>query len=162
MTQNLPIPPVDTDVIYTTFDPTKSVFIFNKSNLLNFDDYINYGGDDTVPNWSSLLTGFKWLYDKKKYNLKQEIKLVEFCSKLGKNIQFKFDENNQKIFSAISCDCLDDNNNYKDDFKKCNHGSMIGDSFIIDYVKNVIFNQSESGGFSLEKKKAVLNYNIND
>ena len=162
LTQNLPIPPVDTDVIYTTFDPTKSVFIFNRSNLLNFDDYINYGGDDTVPNWSSLLTGFKWLYDKKKNNLKQEIKLIEFCSKLGKNSEFKFDENNPKIFSAISCDCLDDNNNYKDDFKKCNHGSMIGDSFIIDYVKNVIFNQSESGGFSVEKKKAVLDYNINE
>ena len=39
---------------------------------------------------------------------------------------------------------------------------MIGDSFIIDYVKNVIFNQSESGGFSVEKKKAVLDYNINE
>ena len=162
LTQKLPIPPVDTDLIYTTFDPTKSLFIFNKSNLLNFDDYINFGGDDTVPNWSSLLTGFKWLYDKKKNNLKQEIKLIEYCSKLGKNSLFKFNESNQKIFSAISCDCLDENNNYKDDFKKCNHGSMIGDSFLIDYVKNVFFNQSENDGFSFEKKKAVLDYDINE
>ena len=162
LTQKLPIPPVDTDVIYTTFNPTKSVFLYNKDNMESFDDYYGFGGDDTVPNWSSLLTGFKWLYDKKKNNLKQEIKLVEFCSKLGRNSEFKYQSKNQKIFSAISCDCLDENNNYKDDFKKCNHGSMIGDSFIIDYVKNIIFNKTQSDGFSFEKKKAVLDYNINE
>ena len=41
------------------------MFVYNKQNKNNFDDSLGYGGDDTFPNWSSLLTGFKWLYEKK-------------------------------------------------------------------------------------------------
>ena len=47
--------------------------MFDKNKTDYFKDFLDYGGDDTVPNWSSLLTGFKWLYDKKQNNLKQEI-----------------------------------------------------------------------------------------
>ena len=160
-TQNLPIPPVDTDIVYATYNPTYTTFIFDKNKTDYFKDFLDYGGDDTVPNWSSLLTGFKWLYDKKQNNLKQEIRLVEFCSKLGKEGQFKFDEDNSKIFSAISCDCLDKNNKYVSNVKPCNHGAMISDSYLVKYMEAVVNNKTETIQVTEEKKKAVYAYNPN-
>ena len=162
LTQNLPIPPVDTDVIYTTFNPTKSVFLYNTNNMDSFDDYYGYGGDDTVPNWSSLLTGFKWLYDKKKNNLKQEIKLVEFCSKLGKNSEFKYQSKNQKTFSALWCDCLDSSGKYDKNVKGCSHAAMISDSYLIDYVEKNVYRSNEKIVKSKEKEKAIENYDPNE
>ena len=162
ITKDLPIPPVDTDIIYTTFNPTKSVFVYNKQNTNNFDDSLGYGGDDTVPNWSSLLTGFKWLYDKKKYGLKQEIRLIEFCSKLGKKSQFKYDPKNSKVFSALSCDCLNKNNNYVDNVKPCSHSAMISDSFLINYVETIINDRNEKINPSQDKMNAVKKFNPNE
>ena len=161
ITQSLPIPPVDTDILYSTYNPTKTTFKFDKNKKDNFDDVLYYGGDDTVPNWSSLLTGFKWLYDKKVNNLKQEIHLVEFCSKLGKSGKYKFDEEKSKIFSAISCDCIDKKNNYVSNVNPCNHGAMVSDSFIVKYVEAVVNNKTESIVVSKDKKNAVDDYNPN-
>ena len=161
ITQSLPIPPVDTDILYSTYNPTKTTFLFDKNKKDNFADILDYGGDDTVPNWSSLLTGFKWLYDKKVNNLKQEIRLVEFCSKLGKDGKYKFDEDKSKIFSAISCDCIDKNNNYVSNVNPCNHGAMISDSFIVKYMEAVVNNKTESIVYSRDKKNAVDDYNPN-
>ena len=162
LTQKLPIPPVDTDVIYTTFNPTKSVFLYNKDNMESFDDYYGFGGDDTVPNWSSLLTGFKWLYDKKKNNLKQEIKLVEFCSKLGKNSEFKYQSKNQKTFSALWCDCLNNNGKYESNVKGCSHAAMISDSYLIEYVESNVYRMNEKNVKTKEKEKAIENYDPNE
>ena len=89
---------------------------------------------------NSLLTGFKWLYDKKKNNLKQEIKLVEYCSKLGRNSQFQFNKNNQKTFSAIWCDCLKYDGNYE---------------------KNV-YRENEKIVKTKEKQNAIENYDPNE
>lgn len=162
ITQKLPIPPVDTDVVYTTFNPTKSIFLYNKNNMESFDDYYGYGGDDTVPNWSSLLTGFKWLYDKKKNNLKQEIKLVEYCSKLGRNSEFQFNKNNQKTFSAIWCDCLKYDGNYEKNVKACSHAAMISDSHLIYYVEKNVYRENEKIVKTKEKQNAIENYDPNE
>ncbi len=162
LTQKLPIPPVDTDVIYTTFNPTKSVFLYNKDNMESFDDYYGFGGDDTVPNWSSLLTGFKWLYDKKKNNLKQEIKLVEFCSKLGRNSEFKYQSKNQKTFSALWCDCLNNNGKYESNVKGCSHAAMISDNYLIEYVESNVYRMNEKNVKTKEKEKAIENYDPNE
>ena len=162
ITQKLPIPPVDTDVVYTTFNPTKSIFLYNKNNMESFDDYYGYGGDDTVPNWSSLLTGFKWLYDKKINNLKQEIKLVEYCSKLGRNSEFQFNKNNQKTFSAIWCDCLKYDGNYEKNVKACSHAAMISDSHLIYYVEKNVYRENEKIVKTKEKQNAIENYDPNE
>ena len=68
---------------------------------------------------------------KKKNGLKQEIRLIEFCSKLGKKSLFKYNPKNSKVFSALSWDCLNKNNNYVDNVKPCNHAAMVSDSFLI-------------------------------
>ena len=73
MIKDLPVPPIDTDLLYATFYPTIA------SLVLEDDDFTNEatkkykkGGDDTVQSWSSLLTGLKWIYDikKKKFTTK--------------------------------------------------------------------------------------------
>lgn len=64
--QDLPIPPVDTDLIYTSSIDTVTGEFLKKDNLLERGEDIISGGDGTVSTWSSLLVGLKWVYDKKK------------------------------------------------------------------------------------------------
>ena len=56
--QNLSIPPVDTDLIYTSAIGTNTGEFLNKNNLLEEGEKIIKGGDGTVSTWSSLLVGF--------------------------------------------------------------------------------------------------------
>ena len=80
--------------------PTSTAFVYEEDKSSFDDDQILYrGGDGTVPNWSSFLTGFKWLYDKKKFNLKQNISLVEYCSPLSKKDgKYAWNENSKNLF----------------------------------------------------------------
>ena len=119
------------------------------------------GGDETVPTWSSLLTGLKWIYDKKKNNLAQEIKLVEYCSRLSKSGQYKYNPNKNQNFAAISCRCLDENNVYKDnnEIKKCSHAGMLQDEYLFNYIFSVVNDPKEKTVVTDSKKKAANNYN---
>lgn len=119
------------------------------------------GGDETVPTWSSLLTGLKWIYDKKKNNLTQEIKLVEYCSRLSKSGQYKYNPNKNQNFAAISCRCLDENNVYKDDneINKCSHAGMLQDEYLFNYIFSVVNDPKEKTVVTDSKKKAANNYN---
>ena len=65
--KDLPIPPVDIDIVYSTFNPTLVAEITDQN--LEFPKQVKKGGDGTVPTWSSLLTAFKWIYDKEKNKL---------------------------------------------------------------------------------------------
>ena len=164
LTKDLTIPPVDTDIIYGNFHNTATAFLYNESNKGLFndkEDVLFKGGDDTVPNWSSMLVGMKWIYDKKKMNLTQKIKLVEFCSKLGKNGKYAFDENkvDEEGFVGLSCDCIDDNNIYKSSMGKCTHAACVSDNYIIDYLKANANNKKEEIKYSDAKKEAFIKYN---
>ena len=68
--KELPIPPVDIDIVYSSFNPTLSAEFLKKETLevINKENggEVNKGGDGTVPTWSPLLTAFKWIYEKKK------------------------------------------------------------------------------------------------
>lgn len=65
-TQYLPLPPVDTIVMYSDLISTQSRYIINpNSNKTEPEAYYHKAGDGTVSNWGSLLVGMKWLYDKK-------------------------------------------------------------------------------------------------
>lgn len=68
----LPIPPVDTELVYGSFFKTISTLVLDDDDFTKYEEeHKNFekGGDNTVQTWSSLLTGVKWIYDKKKYNL---------------------------------------------------------------------------------------------
>lgn len=71
--KELPVPPVDTELLYASFNPTFASFILDDKNFTEEAVIYEKGGDGTVPTWSSLLTGLKWVYDKKKKNLPQKI-----------------------------------------------------------------------------------------
>ena len=159
--KDLPVPPIDTDLIYGSFYPTLASLVlddddFTKESSIEFKK----GGDETVPTWSSLLTGLKWIYDIKSKKLPQKIKLVEYCSRLAKSGQYKYDPSKNQNFSAISCRCIDGDNVYKneDEIKQCSHASMLQDENLFKYIFSVLNDQNENINFADSKKQAVNNY----
>lgn len=155
--KELPIPPVDTDLIYASFTPTTSALIINEETLEK-EGEIFKAGDGKVPTWSSLLTGLKWIYEKKKNNLPQNIRLIEYCSRLSKEGQYKYDPNKEQTFAAIGCGCLKSKNEYKSLIGSCSHANMIGDDELIEYIISVIDDPKETQIVTEQKKLAVNTY----
>ena len=128
--KDLPIPPVDIDIIYSSYNPTLAAE-FLETDTLNVIDggEVNDGGDGTVPTWSSLLTALKWIYEKETENLPQEINIVQYCSRLANN------DPKLTNFKAISCKCLDKTNNvYLDNLDECGHQNMLTDPDLFNYI----------------------------
>jgi len=146
-TNKLSIPKVDTILVYGSFLPTKTAFVFDsKRNPSKFENIntIWKGGDGTVSSWSSLLVGLKWIFDKYEQGkkvYKQKIQLVEYCSILSKSGSKYLYNKSAEIpqeFSVISCDCLDSDGLYKvkeTSSAKCDHSNMINDSKVIKLVE---------------------------
>ena len=147
--KDLPIPPVDTDIVYTSSIETNTGE-FLTDNVLNEGKNFFSGGDGTVSTWSSLLVGLKWIYDKKTNNLNQKIRLVEYCSKLSND--FPLDESNN--FIALGCKCLKDGK-YSDK-DKCGHQQMIFDPSLLSYIKQVAKNEEEITDDRIDAAKKVL------
>ena len=155
----LPIPPVDTELVYGSFYPTISTLILDDDDFTKAGEIFEKGGDDTVPTWSSLLTGLKWIYDKKKNNLPQKIKLIEYCSRLAKSGKYKYDPNREQGFGAISCTCLNKNDNsYKTKINDCSHAGMLGDENLIKYIYSVINDPKGTITYTDSKKEAIKKY----
>ena len=162
--KDLPVPPVDTDLVYATFAKTASAFIYNASNFLQEGETYEKSGDGTVPSWSSLLTGMKWIFEKKNKGLKQKIKLVEYCSRLSNSGKYKFDAEKDQDFIALGCSCLNSNNVYKGLYSGCTHANMINDNSkgsLIEYVISVVDDPKELIAANDAKKKAVKKYDSN-
>ena len=157
-TKDMPIPPVDTDIVYSTYNPSIAAFIFDKENWSKDFVSISKGGDGVVPNWSPLIPGLKWIFDTKKYNLPTKIKLVEFCSRLGTNSKYAFDpsKTDQK-FIALSCNCINSKNLYTS--KNCNHALMIGDPFFFSYIDSIINDPNIENEITHEKIEAYNKFN---
>ncbi len=65
--KELPVPPVDTKLLYGTFNPTIAGLVLDDDNFTKEENKnFEKDWDGTVPTWSSLLTGLKWIYDKKR------------------------------------------------------------------------------------------------
>ena len=158
ITKELPAPLVDTDIVYSTYEPTVAAFIFDKNDWHKNFNKLEKGGDGVVPNWSAIMPGLKWAYDTKKFHLKNKIRLVEFCSRLGKNSKYTYNpsDENQK-FVAISCDCINENNEYKGG--DCGHAAMIADPKFYEYFYSVI--QDPKQEISYNQIAAVTSYNPN-
>ena len=160
--KNLPVPPVDTDLVYASFFPTIAALVLDDDIFMMDGTYYKKGGDDTVPTWSSLLTGLKWIYDKKRYNLNQNIKLIEYCSRLGNIGKYKYDPKKDQNFGAISCTCLDKNTNfYKQKIGDCSHAGMLSDDNLFNYIYSVINDEKEIIAHTDSKIKAAKRYDIN-
>ena len=153
--KDLPAPPVDTDIVYSTYLPSDAAFIFDKDNWNENFNVQTKGGDGVVTNWSPIISGLKWIYDTKKYNLKNKIRLVEYCSRLGTNSKYAYDPNNtNQKFAALPCTCIDKDNKYISG--DCGHGLMIQDPNFFSYFdSNIIDNNSSD---LEQKKKAYENY----
>ena len=163
--QDLPIPPVDTYIVYSNYHNTDIGFIYDNKNkdksTFDSDEYLGNGGDGTVPNFSTMLTGMKWLYEKKKNNLKQKIKLIEYCSIAGKEgNKYAYNHNNfkDKTFVALTCNCINpDNKSYNN--VDCSHAASPKDSYMIDLIKNeIVFDENNLNDFNDDKKKAIKSY----
>ena len=162
--QDLPIPPVDTYLIYGNYYDTDVGFVYDNANKdktrFDSDEFLPSGGDGTVPNYSSFLTGLKWLYEKKKYNLPQEIKLIEYCSlisKEGNKYAYNKDTFKNKTFVGLTCNCI--NHDYKSyNSHDCSHATIIQDSYLLDMLKNEFLFDENNNNFSEEKKKAIKQY----
>ena len=155
---DLPIPPIDTDLVYSSFAPTHAALVLDDNDFTKNGDILYRGGDNTVPTWSSLLTGLKWIYDKKENNLPQNIRLIEFCSRLSKSGRYKYDPKKDQKFAAIGCGCLKSKGVYRDSIKSCTHAAMIGDDDLIDYIFSIVDDPKESITITENKMKAVNAY----
>ena len=147
--KDLPIPPVDTDIIYSSVSETNTGE-FLTSNVLKEGKIFSSGGDGTVSTWSSVLVGLKWIYDKKVNNLNQKIRLVEYCSKLSKDFPY----NESSNFIALGCDCLKDKTYSK--LEECGHQQMLFDTNLLSYLKQVAEIEEEITDDRIKAAKAVL------
>ena len=148
--KDLPIPPVDTDIIYSSVSETNTGE-FLKSNVLEEGKIFSSGGDGTVSTWSSALVGLKWIYDKKTNNLNQKIRLVEYCSKLSNDFPY----NESSNFIALGCDCLKDGKYSK--LEECGHQEMLFDPNLLSYLKQVAEIEEEITDDRINAAKLVLN-----
>ena len=164
MIKDLPVPPIDTDLVYATFFPTMASLAIDDNDFSNQEyDIYKKGGDETVPSWSSLLTGLKWIYDIKKKNFPQKVRLVEYCSRLAAKGQYKYNPTKEQNFATIGCRCLDNNNVYKEneEIKKCSHAEMLQDANLFRYIYSVANNPKENIEHTYSKKQAAKEYDKN-
>ena len=133
------IPKVDTDIVYINFLKTSQTFMVEENNYNNIQKF-KMGGDGLVQ--TPVLVGLKWIYDAKMKNLNTKIRLVELCSRLGRDSKYAFDPKKDQNFIALQCQCLNDKNLYENG-DDCGHGPMIGDKYFIQYVKSVLYNESD-------------------
>ena len=107
-----------------------------------------------------MITGLKWIYDVKKFNYSNKIRLVQFCSRLGKNSEYVFDPNKDQNFVALSCECIDNNNLYTNQ-NDCAHGLMISDSNFFNYIYNIIDDPREQDIVTNDRISALYYIYIN-
>ena len=156
---DLPFPPVDIDLLYASYYPTYVSYVFDDNDFKKNITGFKRGGDQTVPTWSSLLPGLKWIYDKKKNNINQNIKLIEYCSRLSISEKYKYDPKKDQNFIALGCACLDEEKNIYNDTSKCTHSTMLSDEYIFEYIYSVSNSPNEKNNYTYSKKEAINNFN---
>ena len=157
--KELPLPPVDTDIVYASYAPTINMVVANDADFSSGGSVLYRGGDNTVPAWSPLLTGFKWIYEMKKdASYKKKVRLIEYCSRLAKSGQYKYDANKQQTFAALGCSCITSKNEYESKTSECTHAAMINDDVLIEYINTIVDDPKETATVTAAKKTAVNSY----
>ena len=157
--KDLPLPPVDTDLVYASYAPTGNMVYVNDADFSAGGGVLNKGGDNTVPTWSSLLTGLKWIYEMKKdSSYTKKVRLIEYCSRLAASGQYKYDPLKKQTFASIGCSCLSSKNVYESKTSACTHAAMVNDDVLIEYINSIIDDPKESATVTSSKKVAVNSY----
>ena len=157
--KDLPLPPVDTDIVYASYAPTINMVVVNNDDFSVGGKVLRRGGDNTVPAWSPLLTGLKWIYDMKKDSTyKNKVRLIEYCSRIASSGKYKYDPNKEQTFAALGCSCIK-NNVYESKIDACSHAQMINDNVLIDYIFSIVDDPKETATVTSTKKAAVNSYN---
>ena len=91
-------------------------------------------------------------------NLKNKIRFVQYCSRLGKNSDYAYDAEKDQDYVALSCKCINNSNNYHKS-SSCSHSQMINDPYFFHYVFTVINDPKEKNIVTEDKYEAVNNFN---
>ena len=160
--KDLPLPPVDTDVVYSSYAQTINMVVVDNEDFSAAGSLLYRGGDNTVPAWSSLLTGLKWIYDMKKdTSYKNKVRLIEYCSRIAYDGQYKYDPSKEQTFAALQCSCIK-NNVYESGINACTHAAMINDGPMIDYVMSIVDCSKEANTVTETKINAINSYLENE
>ena len=160
--KDLPLPPIDTDIVYASYAATPSMVVVNDREFSHGGTVLKRGGDNTVPAWSPLLTGFKWIYEMKNTpSYTKKIRLIEYCSRLAKDGKYKYDPNKTQKFAVLGCSCLNSNNEYENSVGDCSHAQMINDQYLIDYVNSIVDDPTETNTVTFTKRDAARSYDEN-
>ena len=149
--KNSPGPKVPTTIVYASFLDTRTAYNYDKkkSDTFTKDEVLMFGGDGTVPTYSSLLTGLKWIYERDFLNMTEtnEVQIVEYCSLLANNPKTKIDFTDNKFLKQpylhLGCTCLRNGNDW--DVERlmtgdttCSHESLVIDPILIEFIFNVV------------------------
>jgi hypothetical protein len=142
----IPIPVVDTAIIYSSSLPVQTAFIYDSSPEVNafntLKDVLMKGGDGTVPTFSSLLVGLKWKFENSKRSEKIKLQMIEYCSTTSKFTGLSNEFSEDKEFMHISCKCLSKEGVYNTkSINECNHSEMLSDDELIKFFDNFIMNK---------------------
>ena len=105
--------------------------------------------------------GLKWIYDKQKDDLPQNIRLVEYCSRL----KGYFHYNVNTKFVPLGCKCLKEHENIYTDFNDCDHQKMLLDQSLLSYINGIIFSKKNNTNNIIPEdlinpaKEALINKN---
>ena len=127
-------PGVDTTIIFNKTMNT-TVKLKYDSNM-HKAEYERSGGDKTVPVSSSLIPALKWMFEYKQGVTTNKIYLVDYCSsKYSK--KHKYDNTKKEFiedqYYFINCEA-------SRNFEKSTHANMIGDTYLIGYIKFKLLN----------------------
>jgi len=134
-------PKVPTTIIFGSFLDTRTAYYFNKKTK-NFsqNDVILFGGDGTVPTYSPLIPGLKWIYEKKSGYENSDIQLAEYCSLLSEDKKYSKENLDlaKETYAHLPCSCLKEGKYDLDQLVSssptCSHSSMINDPKLIDFI----------------------------
>lgn len=91
---------------------------------------------------------------KRKKNLTQSIKLVEYCSRLVKS------DPKLANFKPISCQCLSKDNYYTDYLAECSHQDMLTDQNLFNYIIDETISNEENEQIIKNKIGAIMNIQL--
>ena len=87
---------------------------------------------------------------------------IKYCSRLAKSGQYKYNQNIEQNFSAISCECLNQNSNEYKNLKGCSHATMLHDKYLFNYIYSIVNNAKNNIYDGIENKvEAAKKYKSN-
>ena len=149
--RDMPNPGVDMTLIYSKSFTTKAAFFFDKVNetdieLKDSSRVVYKGGDNTVTTDGLILPPIMWLYENvhvKKNGIK--VNFVDYCSNVNsENLYKKSSKNNMNNnnYTFLNCSCRNidtkKHGTYKSTLSNCDHASMLGDSYVSEYISDLI------------------------